>query len=323
MFIAGEIIFKDEARKKFLREDGRVDWNKVTDRYEYLRTVKESLGNKHFTPQVLEWILSLPEEDQQRLLDIKLGGLSNEDASVGVYATRPEDYEVYAPFFESLIRAYHKIEEGTVQKHDWNIPVNEYVLTKIDPKLEDVSMRARVARNVIDWNLPSSMSREERIRFEGFMEGVFATLPFAGKYHSLTSGHEKELSAEEAAEMQKAHYLFNNMTSDNHLTASGIASDWPHGRGMWLSEDKTKMIWVNEEDHLRIISIVHGNDLGAVDKSLSDLLVAMEMAGVEFAEHPVYGVITTCPTNMGTGKRQSILGKFPFIIRNGVRTKRA
>jgi creatine kinase len=46
------------------------------------------------------------------------------------------------------------------------------------------------------------------------------------------------------------------MTTDNHLTSSGVASDWPYGRGIWLSDDETKMIWVGEEDQLRIISIV-------------------------------------------------------------------
>jgi len=42
-------------------------------------------------------------------------------------------------------------------------------LTKIDPKLEKVSMRARVARNVKGWNLPPLMSKEERINFENKM----------------------------------------------------------------------------------------------------------------------------------------------------------
>jgi creatine kinase len=73
------------------------------------------------------------------------------------------------------------------------------------------------------------------------------------------------------------------------------------------------MIWVGEEDQLRIISIVQGNDLGKVDASLHELLTKIEKSGLEFAEHPTYGVVTTCPTNMGTGKRQSILGKFPRI----------
>ena len=111
------------------------------------------------------------------------------------------------------------------------------------------------------------------------------------------------------------------MTTDNHLTSSGVANDWPYGRGIWLSDDRTKMIWVGEEDQLRIISIVKGNDLGVVDDSLRSLLTQMEKSGVEFAEHSTYGVITTCPTNMGTGKRQSILGQFPNITKNGTDEK--
>ena len=40
------------------------------------------------------------------------------------------------------------------------------------------------------------------------------------------------------------------------------------------------MIWVGEEDQLRIISIVHGNDLGVVDDSLRQLLTSMEKSGI-------------------------------------------
>jgi len=51
-------------------------------------------------------------------------------------------------------------------------------------------------------------------------------------------------------------------------------------------------------------------------------LSKIEAAGLKFAEHPTYGVITTCPTNMGTGKRQSILGEFPNITQQGKNEKR-
>lgn len=290
-----KIVFKDEARALFLTEDGNVDWEKVQTRFQELKSLKESLGNKHFSSETLAWARSLPTEDQHRLLNVLLSSLSNEDASVGVYATRPEDYERFGFYFEPIIREYHKIVGDTKQEHDWDIPVGEYLLTKIDPKLDNVSMRARVARNVDGWNLPSSMSRNERIQFELAMEKIFENLPFAGTYFSLTPGHAKQIPDSEADELRKQHFLFNDMTSDNHLTSSGIASDWPYGRGIWLSEDRTKMVWIGEEDHLRIISIVHGSDLGMVDKSLSDLLRAKEESGVQFAKHPIYGVITTCP----------------------------
>ncbi len=311
------IIYKNEARKLYLNDNDQVNWDKVVLRFFYLRGTKESLANKYFTQAVRTKVESLPQKDQQRLLDVMLGGLSNEDANVGAYATRPDDYEEFGFYLEPILREYHGVVGDTKQTHDWNIPVDEYLLKNIDPSLDGVSMRARVARNVIGWNLPSSMDKEERLSFEGYMEKIFAQLPFSGTYRSLTPGHASEMSSEEIEQMQKDHMLFNDMTTDNHLTSSGIASDWPHGRGIWFSSDRTKMIWVGEEDHLRIISIVSGTDLGAVDKSLSDLLHTMEKAGVEFARHPVYGIITTCPSNMGTGKRQSILGKFPNISERG------
>lgn len=46
------------------------------------------------------------------------------------------------------------------------------------------------------------------------------------------------------------------MSDDQFLATSGISSDWPYGRGIWISKDQTKMVWVGEEDQLRIISII-------------------------------------------------------------------
>ena len=177
-----------------------------------------------------------------------MGGLANDDSSVGVYATRPEDYDIFSFYLEPLIREYHKIEGSTKQEHDWNIPVGEYVLTKIDPRLEKVSMRARVARNVKGFNLPPSMDKDERIKFENKMVEVFDSFGMQGKYHSLTPGHKNFISDKEADDLRNKHFLFNDMTTDNHLTSSGVASDWPFGRGIWVSQDETKMIWIGEED---------------------------------------------------------------------------
>jgi len=161
----GKIVFIDEARKQFVKEDGSVDWDKVKQRWDHLRPMKESLANKYWTKETEEKAKSLSNEDQVRVLDVMMGGLCNHDSSVGVYATRPEDYDQYSFYLEPLIRAYHKIEGNTKQEHDWNIPVGEYILSKINPDLKEVSMRARVARNVKGFNLPPSMNKEERLKF--------------------------------------------------------------------------------------------------------------------------------------------------------------
>lgn len=166
----GKIIYIDEARKLFLKENGDVDWNKVSERWAHLRPIKESLAAKYFTKEVAEKASTLPQADQSRLLNVMMGGLCNEDSGVGVYATRPEDYDAFSFYLEPLIRTYHNIEGDTKQEHDWNIPVGKYLLQEINPALDKVSMRARVARNVKGWNLPPSMDKAERLKFEASME---------------------------------------------------------------------------------------------------------------------------------------------------------
>ena len=40
--------------------------------------------------------------------------------------------------------------------------------------------------------------------------------------------------------------------------------DWPIGRGIFFSHNKKFLVWVNEEDHLRIISMQQGGNLAEV-----------------------------------------------------------
>lgn len=44
------IRFLENCRKTYLNPQGNVDWGKVRARWTYLKTVKESLANKYFTP---------------------------------------------------------------------------------------------------------------------------------------------------------------------------------------------------------------------------------------------------------------------------------
>ncbi len=52
------------------------------------------------------------------------------------------------------------------------------------------------------------------------------------------------------------HFLF--VSGDKNLIAAGMERDWPEGRGIYHNEAKTFLVWVNEEDQLRIISMENG-----------------------------------------------------------------
>ncbi len=54
------------------------------------------------------------------------------------------------------------------------------------------------------------------------------------------------------------------MSADHYLVTAGIASHWPFGRGCYVSEDREFIIWVGEEDHLRIMCMKKGTILNEV-----------------------------------------------------------
>jgi len=88
--------------------------------------------------------------------------------------------------------------------------------------------------------------------------------------------------------------------------------DWPEGRGIFHNDDKTFLVWVNEEDQLRIISMQPGSDIRQVFERLSRAATEIEKIA-KFAQDDHLGYITSCPTNLGTGLRASVHIKLPKL----------
>ena len=83
-----------------------------------------------------------------------------------------------------------------------------------------------------------------------------------------------------------------------------------------MNKDKNFIVWVNEEDHIRIISMQKGASLKQVWGRLVRAIHAMEKR-IEFVYHPKFGNLTFCPTNIGTGLRASVHVKVPKIADSG------
>jgi arginine kinase len=109
------------------------------------------------------------------------------------------------------------------------------------------------------------------------------------------------------------HFLFKE--GDRFLAACNLNRDWPSGRGIFHNDAKTFLVWVNEEDQLRIISMQMGSDIGAVFKRLSTAAGLIEKKA-KFANDEHFGYISTCPTNMGTGLRASVHINLPKLMKN-------
>ncbi len=280
----------------------------------------DNLMARHFDA---DYYLGLDAPLQARLRKIIASGVQNENSSMGAYAMAPDDYAQFAPLLDAMIRDFHGIEAGTpiAQPHDWDTSAVTSDLGAIDAKLKQVSMRVRVARNVASFPLPGAMSKEQRVVFEDVAAAAFAKLAenpdFGGQYLSITPGSPYEIDAAEYQRRVAAHQMFKDMSGDKYLNVAGISGDWPYGRGMYVSEAEDFLVWVGEEDHLRIMSMQTGGDLNALFARLHDGLQILGDLLPAFAMSDKYGAIASCPTNLGAGMRCSLHMKLPHLTKSG------
>jgi hypothetical protein len=116
--------------------------------------------------------------------------------------------------------------------------------------------------------------------------------------------------------------MFKDMGADTYLTAAGIASDWPTGRGCFVSADQKFVVWVGEEDHLRIMCMFKGTRLADVFNKLKGALAIVSgIEGLDFAFSSKCGNVTSCPSNLGTGMRASVHIALPNLTSDGTDTK--
>ena len=105
------------------------------------------------------------------------------------------------------------------------------------------------------------------------------------------------------------HFLFEQPTG-MLLTTSGCARDWADGRGIFHNADKNFLVWINEEDHVRIISMQKGGNMKAVfdrfGRAATSVEASLKKNGYSFMYNERLGYINTCPTNLGTVVRCSV-----------------
>ena len=264
---------------------------------------------------------------QHRLLKCLNSGIVNPDSEMGCYACQPDDYDDLRPFFAKVLAAYHKVPEDARQTNNWSLEAldglpEDGVLDLARLGLQDLSMRVRVGRNLASFPLPGSMTREDRVALEIRMISAFDRLiadpAYGGSYLSLTPGNRHQINSETYRKLVDRHIMFKDMSDDRFLLAAGIAGDWPYGRGCYVSADQHFVIWVGEEDHLRIMCMERGTLLNRVfDRLKSALDTVAHIDGLEFAMSPDYGVVTSCPTNLGTGMRASVHIQLPNLTSDG------
>lgn len=183
--------------------------------------------------------------------------------------------------------------------------------TNLDPTgAYIVSTRVRCGRSMEGYAFNPCLTEAQYKEMEQKVSTTLAGLEgeLKGKFFPLT-GMEKTVQQQ----LIDDHFLFKE--GDRFLQTANACRYWPSGRGIFHNDAKTFLVWCNEEDHLRIISMQKGGDLGMVYKRLVTAVNDIEKR-IPFSHHDRLGFLTFCPTNLGTTIRASVHIKVPKLAKD-------
>lgn len=233
----------------------------------------------------------------------------------GIYAGDEDSYIDFADVFDPLIKEYHGLPDEFKHVSDMD-PAK--VNGNVAPEVPVHSVRIRVGRSIQGFGLSPGITKDQRLGVENLVKNAVTRFSgdLAGNYYALTGMDEKVRQ-----QLVDDHFLF--MSGDPNLKVAGMERDWPEGRGIFHNADKTFLIWVNEEDQLRIISMQKGGDVKAVFERLARGIKAVQdsvkaESGKDFQLSDKFGYIHSCPTNLGTGMRASVHVDLPGWTKEGL-----
>ena len=165
-----------------------------------------------------------------------------------------------------------------------------------------LSTRIRLARNLTGHPFPVRSSETDR-------ESVLAAVMEAAR-GTMGLDHAALFRLDRLGRGDR------QMLFERHLVSRELAApeaDFPPRTGAAVLLQGGLGALVNEEDHLRLQGLFSGLALapawagvGTLDAELGQRLA--------FAFHPEFGYLTSCPTNVGTGLRASVLIHLPGLV---------
>lgn len=171
------------------------------------------------------------------------------------------------------------------------------------PSLEEdvvVSTRVRVARNISKYKFPSFLSIGES---DELTDELLINMK------EVLDPNYKFLRIRDLPLREQLVYIEEHLISPNLIQNKDKSS-------FLLRDDERATIMINEEDHIRIQTLFPGLNLNEGWELCSKIDDELEKK-LEYAYDEKWGYLTSCPTNVGTGLRASVMLHLPCITMVG------
>lgn len=162
------------------------------------------------------------------------------------------------------------------------------------------SSRVRLARNISEMPFPMLSANSHAQQVVQYVE------------NALNQSHDNSvLQNAELIRTEGLTDLEKRVLVEKHLISPHLAEESQSG-AVILSRDEAISIMVNEEDHLRIQCLFPGLQLHNAWKMSNHLDDWFEQF-LSFSFDEKQGYLTSCPTNVGTGIRASVMIHLPAL----------
>ena len=181
---------------------------------------------------------------------------------------------------------------------------NWYVQTGKDSDIV-ISSRIRLARNIKGIPFATKCKPEDLEKVINVMNNEVNSLGYGLKLFRM----------DKIDNVTKLSLIEKHLISPEFV-AKTENSITQHLKAILLNDDENICIMVNKEDHLRIQVFSAGLDL----ENLKNLIVEIDEKideACHYACDRKYGYLTTCPTNVGTGMKASVMVHLPALTITG------
>lgn len=163
-----------------------------------------------------------------------------------------------------------------------------------------ISSRVRIARNISRLPFPLLAKDEQAKQVIDQVREVAGEDPF------------KELGKFDLIYMDDLTGLQKRVLVEKHLISPNLAEKSRNG-AVLLKDTESVSIMVNEEDHLRVQCLFPGFQLKEA-WGLANRIDDIFEQKMDYAFDERHGFLTSCPTNVGTGIRASVMVHLPALV---------
>ncbi len=180
-----------------------------------------------------------------------------------------------------------------------NVPLGEWLKGSGPESDIVISSRVRVARNVSGFPLKARLAAEDETVLYGHLKKHVEKV-------KLTPSRLQFIDLKALDEIERLVLVERHLISLEHANAEGE-------RGVAHDPTGSIAVMLNEEDHLRIQVLASGL---AIEQTVEHAMDAEKRLAheLEFAFHDRFGWLTSCPTNVGTGMRISVMLHLPVLV---------